>query len=315
MLKQVCALAMTIGAIVGLHVAGAFVWTGLYPLTWYGGLDALYLLFTGQLAFAAFSLAGKGQGAWRSALSNGAMVLAGLCFALAVFDLYVIAFRLDTSGLGGIEVFTHKNWAKRYARSNQLGYWERDLSPYLQPRPPGRERVIAAVGDSWTWGQGVPRQRPALHRPSASRAALRYFPASDRAQFRTRGCRHRRRDNDAQGCGAGASRFRADRLSRQRYRPLGGDRAVHRGAIAAAAPPVIALPDPEPSLLAHPRSAGLCRVRGRICEGGARCLCGCGHHGEASRGYRYADCAGARHRRPPDLRHSSVPGDVAARDR
>jgi lysophospholipase L1-like esterase len=83
------------------------------------------------------------------------MVAASLCFVLAVLDLAITVFCLDTSGLGGVQCFTHTNWHQRFARSNQLGYWERDLAPYLEPRQPGRQLVIAVVGDSWTWGQGV----------------------------------------------------------------------------------------------------------------------------------------------------------------
>ena len=155
MQKAASVLAITVTLIVAVHVAGAFVWTGLYPHTWYVGLDGLYLLLTVQIALIAFFLVRTEQTALRIALSNSAIVVASLCCLLTVSDLYFMAFRYDTSGLGGIEVFTHKNWHKRYARSNQLGYWERDLGPYLEPPKPGREVVITAVGDSWTWGQGI----------------------------------------------------------------------------------------------------------------------------------------------------------------
>ena len=146
MQKQLFGLASTATLIVAVHVAGAFVWKGLYPHTWYLGLDALYLFLTAQIILIAFFLVRTEQTAWRTALSNSAIVVASLCFLLTMSDLYFMAFRYDTSGLGGIEVFTHKNWHKRYALSNQLGYWERDLGPYLEPPKPGREAVIAAVG-------------------------------------------------------------------------------------------------------------------------------------------------------------------------
>jgi lysophospholipase L1-like esterase len=144
-----------VATIVGGHVAASIVWPGLYPHSWYGTLDALYLVLAGQLVFSAFCLVRKEQTVWRLVLSRSAMVAASLCLIFAVLDIAIIAFCHDTSGLGGIECFTHKNWHERFARSNQLGYWERDIARYLEPRQPGRELVIAVVGDSWTWGQGV----------------------------------------------------------------------------------------------------------------------------------------------------------------
>lgn len=155
MVKQSCTLTITLAAIVGGHVAAAFAKAGLYPHSWYFVFDGVYLVLAGQFAFLAFCLVRREQAWWRSVLSHGAMVAASLTLILAVLDLGIMAFCCDTSGLGGRDCFTHMNWHFRYARSNQLSYWERDVAPYLEPRQPGRELVIAAVGDSWTWGQGI----------------------------------------------------------------------------------------------------------------------------------------------------------------
>ena len=155
MVKQICALTLTVAAIAGGHVAAALDRTRLYPHSWYLAFDGLYFLLAGQLVLIAFFLVRKEQAIWRSALSRACMAVASLCLFVATLDLGIMAFCCDTSGLGGNQCFTHNNWYKRFARSNQLGYWERDLAPFLEPPKPGRELVIAAVGDSWTWGQGV----------------------------------------------------------------------------------------------------------------------------------------------------------------
>src|ERR1700722_2128641 len=51
MVKQICALTMTLGVIVGWHVAASFREKELYPDSWYAALDSLYLLLAGQLVF------------------------------------------------------------------------------------------------------------------------------------------------------------------------------------------------------------------------------------------------------------------------
>jgi hypothetical protein len=156
MVKYICAPVVTAAVIVAGHVAASVAWDELYhSYGWYVAIDVVYLVLAGQLVFAAFCLVRNQEAVWRLVLSRCAIVAASLCLAFAVLDLYIIGFCYDTSGLGGGRCFTHNRWYDRFPQRNQLGYWERDLAPYLKPRRPDRELVVAVVGDSWTWGQGV----------------------------------------------------------------------------------------------------------------------------------------------------------------
>jgi lysophospholipase L1-like esterase len=155
MIRLIGSLMATLAILIGVQVYAALKWDRLYTHACYLIFDALYLAVSFHLLLLAFCLVRKQPTKWQAALGRSFLGLATSLFLLATVDVYIIAFRYDTSGLGGIHCFTHHNWYKRYARHNQLGYWERDLTPYLDERRPKGELVIAAVGDSWTWGQGI----------------------------------------------------------------------------------------------------------------------------------------------------------------
>ncbi|MCP4109292.1 MAG: hypothetical protein GY749_27835 [Desulfobacteraceae bacterium] len=75
-------------------------------------------------------------------------ILIVLCF----FDLYILNFRHDSSGPGGA-VITHRNWYKTFVSNNEYGFWDRNIADF---ETPDDERfVIAVVGDSFAWGQGI----------------------------------------------------------------------------------------------------------------------------------------------------------------
>jgi lysophospholipase L1-like esterase len=155
MIRLIGSLMATLAILIGAQAYAAFQWDRLYTHLCYLIFDALYFAVSFHLLLLAFCLVRKQPTKWQAALGRGFLLLGTSLFLLATVDVYIIAFRYDTSGLGGIHCFTHHNWYKRYARHNQLGYWERDLTPYLDERRPKGELLIAAVGDSWTWGQGI----------------------------------------------------------------------------------------------------------------------------------------------------------------
>jgi lysophospholipase L1-like esterase len=80
---------------------------------------------------------------------------ASLLFVLSLFDFYLITFRFDTYGAGGINVITHLHWYNKYVFNNKYGFWERNLDRYENPVDRKKQVVIAAVGDSFTWAQGL----------------------------------------------------------------------------------------------------------------------------------------------------------------
>lgn len=83
-------------------------------------------------------------------------LLVGICLCLAsalacwgASDFYITLFNYESTGPGGRLCLTHRNWFERVVHDNDLGFWEKDLKNL----PAGR--VVAAVGDSFTWGQGL----------------------------------------------------------------------------------------------------------------------------------------------------------------
>jgi lysophospholipase L1-like esterase len=75
-------------------------------------------------------------------------------FLTSALDAWVLFFRVDTYGMGSRWSLTSRNWQEQYVRLNPQGYWDRDFAPYGN-RASGDKTVILAVGDSYTYGQGV----------------------------------------------------------------------------------------------------------------------------------------------------------------
>jgi lysophospholipase L1-like esterase len=80
---------------------------------------------------------------------------ASLLFVLAFFDFYLITFSFETSGAGGENVITHRHWYNKFVSSNKYGFWERNLDRYENRVERKKQLVIAVVGDSFTWAQGI----------------------------------------------------------------------------------------------------------------------------------------------------------------
>lgn len=74
--------------------------------------------------------------------------------ALGISDEYILTQVFATSGPGSPLHLTHQRWHRTYVHRNEANYWERSLIPYREPGSSGKV-VIAAVGDSFTFGQGV----------------------------------------------------------------------------------------------------------------------------------------------------------------
>jgi len=79
---------------------------------------------------------------------------------LTIADFYLITFCYDTSGPGGENVITHCHWYNKFVANNQYGFWERNLTQYEDSARNKDEIVIAAIGDSFTWGQGLKGASP-----------------------------------------------------------------------------------------------------------------------------------------------------------
>lgn len=106
------------------------------------------------LFWLAFSLAVAGFWARKAGygkLLGPCLCVASLVTCLGMFDFFVL-FRTETTGPGGNLCLTHKNWYERVAKSNSLGFWEREPST-VSPDA----KVVAAVGDSFAFGQGLQR--------------------------------------------------------------------------------------------------------------------------------------------------------------
>jgi lysophospholipase L1-like esterase len=80
---------------------------------------------------------------------------ASLLLVLAMSDFYLLTFSYDTSGPGGENVITHRRWYNKFVHNNEYGFWERPLASFENPGKRKNEVVIAVVGDSFVWAQGV----------------------------------------------------------------------------------------------------------------------------------------------------------------
>jgi lysophospholipase L1-like esterase len=81
--------------------------------------------------------------------------IASLLFVLALFNFYLITFNFETAGAGGANVITHRHWYNKYVSNNKYGFWERNIDKYENPVERKKQIVIAVVGDSFTWAQGI----------------------------------------------------------------------------------------------------------------------------------------------------------------
>ena len=111
--------------------------------------DALLAIAAIALTLFAFCRARR-HARWGGA----SLFLASTALIVAVADVYILAFRFDTSGPGWNLVLTHTRWLSTFVQTNEAGFWERPLAPYRHLSADDRY-IIAAVGDSFTFGQGV----------------------------------------------------------------------------------------------------------------------------------------------------------------
>ena len=110
----------------------------------------LFFFIAVELLFFAF-LASKAS---RRAVIGLCMMVASALFCLGTLDLYVIFLNRDTTGPGGRLCLTHRNWHDD-VHNNQFGYWEKDMAPFLDRQQGSEPKVVVAVGDSFTFGQGI----------------------------------------------------------------------------------------------------------------------------------------------------------------
>lgn len=113
----------------------------------------LFFVWAVELFVFAFLASRAG----RKALVGLCLFLASCLGCLGVSDLYILFLNHDTTGPGGSMCLTHRNWYQRVVSNNSLGFWEKDVQPLVGRVPGSKPLVVAAVGDSFTWGQGVLR--------------------------------------------------------------------------------------------------------------------------------------------------------------
>jgi lysophospholipase L1-like esterase len=140
-------LLLDLNTVAGWHIDSGMI----FPLKYYlinGGI--LFFLGLEALVFAFMAHRNK-----RRILSRILLAAGGFIFMMIILDFMVLFFSCFSTGPGGKMCIAHVNWHRRFVKNNSLGYWERDLSPYLDRKTrPGR--LMAVVGDSFTWGQGLP---------------------------------------------------------------------------------------------------------------------------------------------------------------
>ena len=83
------------------------------------------------------------------------LCLSSLLTCYIALDLYVVLLNHESTGPGGRLCLTHRNWFERVVSNNKEGFWEQDLEQFKPQNRQEGVKLIAAVGDSFTWGQGL----------------------------------------------------------------------------------------------------------------------------------------------------------------
>jgi lysophospholipase L1-like esterase len=142
---------LALAALVGLDVNTVRGWhqcADLFPTGYYLMNEALLL----GLSLAVFLLGFAAFRSGRKRSSGALLLLSGLIGVYTVLDFGCLVLTSDSSGPGGKLCISHMNWYYRYVHNNQEGYWEDDLTAYAGVH---KKPLIALVGDSFTWGQGL----------------------------------------------------------------------------------------------------------------------------------------------------------------
>ncbi|MCA9778855.1 MAG: SGNH/GDSL hydrolase family protein [Candidatus Eremiobacteraeota bacterium] len=125
-----------------------------YPGLWetwrYLVNDALLAVLAMEMLVFGFSLRQRSR-----AFVGLSLCLSSLLTCYIALDLYVVLLNHESTGPGGRLCLTHRNWFERVVSNNKEGFWEQDLEQFEPQNRQEGVKLIAAVGDSFTWGQGL----------------------------------------------------------------------------------------------------------------------------------------------------------------
>ncbi len=123
---------------------GLRVFDGLLDINHYLFNIVLWFWIALGLLLAALNLRHKRP--WPGIFILGA----NFCFLAGSLDLLVLTLTSVSSGPAGHISISHRNWHNRTVRENSLGFWDDEVPPQIE---------VAVVGDSFTWGQGIPARK------------------------------------------------------------------------------------------------------------------------------------------------------------
>jgi len=121
----------------------------------YGSANIFYVLNVMYLLCIVLFIIGAMKYKDVNLITGILLSVASLLFIMALFDFYLITFCYETSGPGGEHVISHRNWHNKFVWKNEQGFWERSLAAFEKTDRRNKGLVIAVVGDSFTWGQGI----------------------------------------------------------------------------------------------------------------------------------------------------------------
>ena len=94
------------------------------------------------------------------------MLLSSACLMVGFLDLLVLTTRFESSGPAGEMCISHWNWHRRTVHENSQGFWEDELPAEIQ---------VAVVGDSFTWGQGIPARSQRFSDRLSEKLGLKFW--------------------------------------------------------------------------------------------------------------------------------------------
>lgn len=123
---------------------GLTVFPGLLDINHYVFNVVLWFWLAGGLLVSAFAL--RQRSGWPSLC----MLLSSACLMVACLDVLVLTTRRESSGPAGEMCISHWNWHRHTVHENSQGFWDDEFPARME---------VAVVGDSFTWGQGIPARK------------------------------------------------------------------------------------------------------------------------------------------------------------
>ena len=139
---------------------GLNVFPGLLDINHYVFNLVLWFWLAFGLLATAFGL--RHRPGWPSLF----MLISSACLMVGCIEVLVLTTRRESSGPAGEMCISHWNWHRHTVHENSQGFWEDEFPPQIE---------VAVVGDSFTWGQGIPQRSQRFSDRLSEKLAVKFW--------------------------------------------------------------------------------------------------------------------------------------------